>query len=83
MYEFLSPDYLEDFDGVEPPEDKKCIQFSIHQPSFNAIQCFSRGDWDNVAVPSDKIQLIDNYLMTIDKSSKTTENNTRKSKPSF
>ena len=82
-YEFISPDYLEDFDGVDPPADKKCIQFNIHQPSHNAIQCYSRGDWDNDAVPSDKIQLIDNYLMTIDKNSKTNENFTSKPKPSF
>jgi hypothetical protein len=70
MYEFLA-------------HDESIIQINIHQPSNNAILCYLHGDVDNEGMPSDKIQLVDNYLKTIDKSSKTTENFTSKPKPSF
>ena len=53
--------------------DRSCIQFNVHQPEHDEIRCYLKGDWDNDEVPKEKMDVIDEYLASLEGTSKASK----------
>ena len=64
FHEILDEGFDETFEFLS--DDESCIQFNINRTEEDEIRCYLKGDWENDEIPSDKIELINDFLYDIE-----------------